>query len=206
MRLLSHLFENNRRWAEARLSDNPEFFNDLCAIQRPDFLWIGCSDSRVPANEIVGLPPGELFVHRNVANVVHSLDTNCLSVLQFAVDTLRIRHIIVCGHFGCGGVEAALGPAVPAPLERWLAPVRATALRHRRELDALDPVGRVNRLCQLNVIAQVQALAQLATIREAWGRGQALAIHGLIYDLRNGLLRDLEVTMDAPTPEREGRG
>jgi carbonic anhydrase len=196
MRLLSHLFENNRRWAERRVADDPDFFNDLCAIQRPAYLWIGCSDSRVPANEIVGLPPGELFVHRNVANVVHTNDTNCLSVLQFAVDSLRISHIIVCGHYGCGGVQAALGPAVRPPLERWLTPIRALARTHETELDGLDPGARPNRLCELNVMAQVRTLAQLPTIRDAWGRGQALAIHGWIYDLRNGLLRDLEVTTD----------
>jgi carbonic anhydrase len=201
MRLLAHLFENNRRWAERRLADDPDFFDDLCAIQRPEYLWIGCSDSRVPANEIVGLPPGELFVHRNVANVVHEYDTNCLSVLQFAVDTLRISHIIVCGHYGCGGVSAALGPAVRPPLERWLAPIRATADRHRAELDGLDRASRGNRLCELNVVAQVRALARLPTLRDAWGRGQALAVHGWIYDLRNGLLRDLEVdTLEPAEP------
>jgi carbonic anhydrase len=198
MRLLSQLFENNRRWADACVADDPDFFNDLCAIQRPDYLWIGCSDSRVPANQIVGLPPGELFVHRNVGNIVHATDTNCLAVLQFAVDTLRISHVIVCGHYGCGGVQAALGPAVPAPLEQWLTPIRAVADDHRRELDTLDPRARVARLCELNVVAQVHTLARLRTVRNAWGRGHALAIHGWIYDLRNGLLRDLEVTLEAP--------
>jgi len=196
MRLLPHLFENNRRWAAAQVADDPDFFNDLCAIQRPDYLWIGCSDSRVPANQIVGLPPGELFVHRNVANVVHDGDTNCLSVLQFAVDSLRISHIIVCGHYGCGGVEAALGPSVRPPLERWLTPIRRVARERQAELDALAGAARANRLCELNVMAQVRALSRLSTIRDAWGRGQALAIHGWIYDLRNGLLRDLEVTID----------
>jgi carbonic anhydrase len=175
VRLLSQLFENNRRWADACVADNPDFFNDLCAIQRPDYLWIGCSDSRVPANQIVGLPPGELFVHRNVGNIVHATDTNCLAVLQFAVDT-----------------------AVPAPLEQWLTPIRAVADDHRRELDTLDPRARVARLCELNVVAQVHTLARLRTVRNAWGRGHALAIHGWIYDLRNGLLRDLEVTLEAP--------
>jgi carbonic anhydrase len=197
MRLLSHLFENNRRWAEARVAADANFFDGLCAIQKPDYLWVGCSDSRVPANEIVGLPPGELFVHRNVANVVHENDVNGLSVLQFAVDTLRISHVIVCGHYGCGGVNAALGPAVRPPLERWLTPIRATAERHRMELDGLDPGARGNRLCELNVVAQVHALTRLSTVRDAWGRGQSLAVHGWIYDLRNGLLKDLQVTIDA---------
>ena len=198
MRLLPHLFENNRRWAARRLADDPDFFEDLCAIQRPDYLWIGCSDSRVPANEIVGLPPGELFVHRNVANVVHPDDTNCLSVLQFAVDTLRISHIIVCGHYGCGGVQAALGPPVPDPLETWLTPIRGLVRQHEPDFDSLDRAARTNRLCELNVQAQVATLANLPTIRNAWGRGQALALHGWIYDLHNGLLRDLEVTRDGP--------
>ena len=196
MRLLPHLFENNRHWAARCLAEDPDFFEDLCAIQRPDYLWIGCSDSRVPANQIVGLPPGELFVHRNVANVVHPEDTNCLSVLQFAVDTLRISHIIVCGHYGCGGVQASLGPPVPPPLEHWLTPIRTTVDEHRAELDGLETAARSHRLCELNVIAQVKTLARLRTIINAWGRGQALALHGWIYDLHNGLLRDLEVTMD----------
>jgi carbonic anhydrase len=199
MRVLPHLFENNRRWAEACVAEDPDFFDDLCAIQRPDYLWIGCSDSRVPANQIVGLPPGEMFVHRNIANVVGQDDVNCLSVLQFAVDTLRISHIIVCGHYGCGGVQAALGPSVRPPLERWLAPIRAIASEAHAELDSLDPRGRVHRLCELNVIAQVKTLATLSTIMTAWGRGQALALHGWIYDLQNGLLRDLEVTTEGPT-------
>ncbi|MDH4044179.1 MAG: carbonic anhydrase [Gemmatimonadota bacterium] len=198
MRLLARLFDNNHRWAAGRLAEDPDFFADLCAIQRPDYLWIGCSDSRVPANEIVGLPPGELFVHRNVANVVHPEDTNCLSVLQFAVDTLRISHIIVCGHYGCGGVQASLGPPVPQPLEGWLTPIRAIVAEHRTELDDLEAGARLHRLCELNVIAQVRTLARLRTITNAWGRGQALALHGWIYELHNGLLRDLEVTMDGP--------
>jgi carbonic anhydrase len=206
MRLLSHLFENNRRWAAGCVAHDPDFFNDLCAIQQPDYLWIGCSDSRVPANQIVGLPPGELFVHRNVANVVHTGDTNCLSVLQFAVDTLRIRHVIVCGHYGCGGVQAALGPRVPDPLEQWLTPIRDVAGTHRRELDALAPGAREVRLCELNVISQVHTLAGLRTVRNAWSGGHALALHGWIYDLHNGLLRDLEVTIDAPVPDGERRG
>jgi carbonic anhydrase len=196
VRLLPHLFENNRRWAAARLAEQPDFFDRLCAIQRPDYLWIGCSDSRVPANEIVGLPPGELFVHRNVANVVHPDDANCRSVVQFAVDTLRIGHIIVCGHYGCGGVYTALGAPVAPPLEHWLTPIRRVAHEHQGELATLDADARMHRLCELNVTAQVRALAGLDTITGAWKRGQALALHGWIYDLRNGLLRDLEVTVE----------
>jgi carbonic anhydrase len=198
MRLLAPLFENNRQWAAACVAEDADFFADLCAIQRPDYLWIGCSDSRVPANQIVGLPPGELFVHRNVGGVVQPDDVNCLSVLQFAVDTLRISHIIVCGHYGCGGVQAALGPSVRPPLQRWLAPIRDTAARHQAELEALAPHARAHRLCELNVRAQVETLSGLQIVRSAWGRGQALALHGWIYDLQNGLLRDLEVTMEGP--------
>lgn len=198
MRVLQHLFENNRSWSQDLRARDPRFFERLERQQAPELFWIGCSDSRVPANQIVGLPPGELFVHRNVGNIVHATDTNCLAVLQFAVDTLRISHVIVCGHYGCGGAQAALGPAVPAPLEQWLTPIRAVADDHRRELDTLDPRARVARLCELNVVAQVHTLARLRTIRNAWGRGHALAIHGWIYDLHNGLLRDLEVTLEAP--------
>jgi len=196
MRILPHLFENNRRWAEECLAVDPDFFDALCAIQRPDYLWIGCSDSRVPANQIVGLPPGEMFVHRNIANVVDPNDVNCLSVLQFAVDTLRVGHIIVCGHYGCGGVQAALGPSVRPPLQRWLAPIRALASVAQTDLDSLDAPARAHRLCELNVMAGVRTLATLSTIRDAWARGQSLALHGWIYDLQNGLLRDLEVTVD----------
>ena len=196
MRFLAHLFENNRRWAAARVAEHPDFFNDLCAIQHPDYLWIGCSDSRVPANQIVGLPPGEMFVHRNVANVVHPNDPNALSVLQFAVGTLHVRHIIVCGHYGCGGVQASHDPGLVPPLRDWLGPIRETARAHAAALAALDPGARPARMCELNVMAQVQTLAGLPIVRDAWKRGQSLALYGWIYDLRNGLLRDLEVTVD----------
>jgi len=198
VRLLARLFENNRRWAEARVADDPAFFDRLCAIQRPDYLWIGCSDSRVPANQIVGLPPGELFVHRNVANIVHPEDANALAVLQYAVETLGVGHIIVCGHYGCGGVQAAFGPPVPEPLESWLAPIRATVTEHAEELGALDDHARWYRLCELNVLSQVRAVTGLPVVRRAWERDQALAVHGWIYDLHDGLLHDLGTTVDAP--------
>ena len=199
MRRLKPLFDQNRDWARRTVDADPTFFDKLASQQSPRYLWIGCSDSRVPANQITGLAPGEVFVHRNIANVVGQNDVNCLSVLQFAVDTLRISHIIVCGHYGCGGVQAALGPSVRPPLERWLAPIRAIASEAQGELGSLDPQGRVHRLCELNVIAQVKTLATLSTITTAWARGQALALHGWIYDLQNGLLRDLEVTTDGRT-------
>ena len=195
---LRELLANNRAWAERHRRSEPEFFSKLIEIQRPDYLWIGCSDSRVPANEIVGLMPGELFVHRNVANIVHPYDQNCLSVLQYAVDTLQIRHVIVCGHYGCGGVQAALGPPASQPLESWLAPLRVLGAQHAPELATLpDAAARWRRLCELNVQAQVRTVAATPTVQAAWARGQHLTIHGWIYDLHDGLLQDLGVTTGA---------
>jgi carbonic anhydrase len=203
MRFLPRLFENNRAWSARRTGEDPDFFRRLCAIQRPDHLWIGCADSRVPANEIVGLAPGELFVHRNIANVVAPNDANGQSVLQYAVDTLRVAHVIVCGHYRCGGVQAAFGPEAAQPLEGWIAPIREVLRAHAAELEALpDPEARWHRLCELNVQAQVRVLANLPTVREAWRRGQPLALHGWIYDLGDGLLHDLDVSVDRPA---EGR-
>lgn len=197
MRILPHLFAANRAWAASQTARDPEFFARLCEIQTPEYLWIGCADSRVPANTIVGLEPGELFVHRNVANVVAPDDVNGLSVLQYAVDVLRVRHVIVTGHYGCGGVRAALGPALDPPLERWIAQVRAVRAAHAVELDAFpDDEARWRRLCELNVMAQVRILCGLPTVAATWDRGQALDIHGWIYDLHDGLLRDLEVSQD----------
>ncbi|MDR3670012.1 MAG: carbonic anhydrase [Holophaga sp.] len=202
MRFLPHLFANNRAWAIQQTQRDPGFFERLCALQKPDYLWIGCSDSRVPANEIVGLIPGELFVHRNIGNVVRQDDPNCLSVVQYAVDFLHVCHVIVAGHYNCGGVQAALGPATPGPLEGWIAPIRSLRQAHARELALLpDDSARWQRLCELNVMDQVRVLASLPTIVQAWQRGQALAIHGWIYDLHNGLLRDLGVSVNsASTP------
>jgi carbonic anhydrase len=201
MRFLPRLFANNRAWAADRMALDPLFFERLCAIQRPDHLWIGCADSRVPANEIVGLAPGELFVHRNIANLVSPEDSNCLAVLQYAVDVLEVGHVIVCGHYRCGGVAAAFGPAVPEPLEGWVAPLRRLRRTWAAELDRLpDRDAQWRRLCELNVAAQVRTLAALPTVAGAWGRGQPLALHGWIYDLQDGLLRDLEVSMDRPAP------
>src|SRR5437762_2925407 len=195
---LSELFANNRTWAEQRRRSDPAFFQRLCALQAPDYLWIGCSDSRVPANEIVGLAPGELFVHRNVANVVAPDDMNCVAVLQYAVEVLAIKHVIVCGHYGCGGVEAALGGPLHGPLERWLQHVRDVRSMHATELDRpMEPEARCRRLCELNVMAQVDAVGRVPAVRDAWRRGQPLAVHGWIYDLRDGLLRDLNVSVAA---------
>jgi carbonic anhydrase len=199
MRFLPKLFENNRAWAAGRARQDPGFFERLCAIQRPDHLWIGCADSRVPANEIVGLAPGELFVHRNIANLVPPGDANCLSVLQYALEVLRVGHVIVCGHYRCGGVQAAFGPPAQAPLEDWITPIRRLRQDHQVELERIqDPEVRWRRLCEWNVAAQVRTLAALPMVRDAWQRGQGLALHGWIYDLRDGLLRDLEVSRDGP--------
>jgi carbonic anhydrase len=199
MRTLSHLFHNNRRWAREITVRDPVFFAKLVSQQSPDYLWIGCADSRVPANEIVGLLPGELFVHRNVANVVVHTDLNCLSVLQYAVDVLDIDDVIVCGHYGCGGVQAALRRSRLGLIDNWLRHVQDVAGRHHAELDALpDETRRLNRLCELNVAAQVLHVAQTTVVQEAWARGKKLEVHGWIYDLHDGLLRDLEVGVNGP--------
>ena len=192
MRILPELFENNRRWAAACVARQPDFFSRLKAQQAPQFLWIGCSDSRVPANEIVGLRPGELFVHRNVANVVVHSDLNCLSVLQYAVDVLKVGHVIVCGHYGCGGVRAALQDDKLGLIENWLRHVQDVRARHSARIDALpDADTRARRLCELNVIEQAMHVCETTVVQDAWARGQSLAVHGLIYDLHDGLLRDL---------------
>jgi carbonic anhydrase len=197
MKFLPQLFAHNREWAAQQKQGDPQFFERLCAIQRPEYLWIGCADSRVPANTIVGLAPGEVFVHRNVANIVRPDDPNCLSVLQYAVDLLGISHVIVCGHYGCGGVRNALGPAAQQPLEGWLTPLRSLSRMHALELEELsDETARWNRLCELNVIEQVRVLAGLPTVTDAWQRGQRLVIHGWVYALHDGLLRDLKVSRD----------
>lgn len=195
-----HLFENNRKWADAVSARDPKLFERLCGQQGPDLLWIGCSDSRVPANEIVGLYPGELFVHRNVANLVGHSDMNCLSVIQYAVEVLQIHHIIVCGHYGCGGVKAAIENRPHGLIDNWLAPIREIHRRSRAEL-LLHPSGeqRMDRLCELNVVSQVINVGETTMVQEAWARGQALFIHGWIYSIANGLLKDLNVTVGSPT-------
>jgi carbonic anhydrase len=197
---LSPLFENNRRWVAQMTGGDPGFFQKLSRQQTPKYLWIGCADSRVPANEIVGLRPGELFVHRNVSNVVAPDDLNCLSVIQYAVDVLRVRHIIVCGHFGCGGVEAALEDRSLGLIDGWLRHVRDVRDKHSGQLDALKKVIRSNRLAQLNVIEQAFNVARTGVVRDAWARHQRISIHGWIYAIGDGLLRDLGLSM---TQERE---
>ena len=194
---LDHLFEKNRAWAAELTRGDPQFFERLVGLQSPEYLWIGCSDSRVPANQIVGLAPGELFVHRNVANVVVHTDLNCLSVLQFAVDVLNVKHVIVCGHYGCGGVFAALRDAKLGLIDNWLRHIQDVGAKHRAELHALaDEAKRFARLCELNVVEQVRNVGDTTVVRDAWRRGQPLSVHGWIYDVRDGLLRDLDVTLD----------
>jgi carbonic anhydrase len=195
---LDDLLANNRRWAQQQTERDPKFFERLCEIQAPEYLWIGCADSRVPANEIVGLVPGELFVHRNVANVVVPDDPNCVAVIQYAVEVLGVKHIVVCGHYRCGGVEAALGTHLQGAIDRWIQHIRDVRFGNSMELDRLpDHAERWRRLCELNVAAQVRSVSRIPAVREAWHRGQALAIHGWIYDLRDGLLRDLDVGISA---------
>lgn len=197
MRTTNDLINYNQQWAADRVAEDPEFFERLCAIQEPEFLWLGCSDSRVPANQITGLQPGEVFVHRNIANVVPREDVNSAAVIQFAVSSLKVRHIIVCGHYGCGGVKAAFGPQLEDPLEFWVEHLRRIRDKNADELDALpDDDARWRRLCELNVIAQVENVTRLRVVRDAWKSGEKLTVHGWIYDLRDGLLKDLDVRVD----------
>ncbi|HSQ30400.1 MAG TPA: carbonate dehydratase [Gemmatimonadaceae bacterium] len=197
MRSLPELFANNRAWAAEMTRRDPEFFTRLAGQQAPQYLWIGCADSRVPANEIVGLRPGELFVHRNIANVVVHTDLNCLSVVQFAVDVLRVRHIIVCGHYGCGGVLAALREDRLGLADNWLRHVQDVRSKHAASLtDLATQTERHDRLCELNVREQVINVAQTTIVQDAWARGQPLTVHGWIYSLADGLLRNLDVWVD----------
>jgi carbonic anhydrase len=206
MKALTHLLERNRAWASGRLANDPQFFERLCDIQQPKYMWIGCSDSRVSANEIVGMGSGEVFVHRNVANIVAPGDTNCMAVVQYAVERLGVRHIIICGHYGCGGVRAVLeggASEVPAHVQRWLSPLRHLAASRSTDLAEIsDPDNRWRRLCELNVVDQVQRLLASDVLVEAGLRGVEVIAHGWIYDLRDGLLRDLAVSRAAS--ERTG--
>jgi carbonic anhydrase len=199
LRSLSHLFENNRVWAASMIQQDPGFFSKLAQQQTPEYLWIGCSDSRVPANQIIGLLPGDVFVHRNVANLVVHTDLNCLSVMQFAIDVLKVRHVIVCGHYGCGGVAAALRRERHGLVDNWLGHVHDVAVKHdagRAKLGSGEP--RLARLCELNVIEQVVNVSRTTVVRDAWLRGQPLALHGWIYGIHDGRLRDLKMTAERP--------
>ena len=191
---LRELFQNNRRWASRMREADPEFFAKLSGQQFPGYLWIGCSDSRVPANQIVGLLPGELFVHRNIANMVVHTDLNCLSVVQFAVDVLKVRHIIVCGHYGCSGVRAALHNERHGLVDNWLRHIQDVRHAHAPRLEALPDPQKAERLSELNVIEQVLNLSRTSILEDAWARGQAVTVHGWIYGIGDGLLRDLQVT------------
>jgi carbonic anhydrase len=195
MSALQHLIENNRRWAARIERLQPGFFGQLSKQQNPNYLWIGCSDSRVSADAIVDLPPGEVFVHRNIANVVVHTDLNCLSVIQYAVEVLKVEHIIVCGHYGCGGVKAALESEEHGLIDNWLQNIRDVYRYHKEQLDSIDcPEERKDRLCELNVVEQVSNVCDTTMVRKAWNRGQKLSIHGWIYHLEDGLLQDLKVT------------
>ena len=197
--MLDDLKANNRAWADRMVSRDPDFFKRLERQQGPQYLWIGCSDSRVPANEIVDLAPGELFVHRNVANLAPPQDANYLSVLQFAVDVLKVRHVIVVGHYGCGGISAAVDGKRRGLIDHWLHPIREVAETHRAELEAIaDKHKRDDRLCELNVMRQVRNVASDVFVQDAWARGQELSVHGWVYSLATGLVNDLNVTVAGP--------
>ena len=194
MRVLKKLFEQNRKWAEGMKEQHPDFFLKLSRQQNPEYLWIGCSDSRVPANQIIDLLPGEIFVHRNIANLVVHTDLNCLSVIQYAVDVLRVKHIIVCGHYGCGGIKAAWENKEHGLIDNWLLNIKDIYRCHQKEIDALaDDAAKIRRLCEVNVMEQVANVCHTTIVQNAWKSGQELAVHGWIYSIEDGILRDLNV-------------
>ncbi|NWF36994.1 carbonate dehydratase [Mariprofundus sp. KV] len=192
------LLQNNREWSRKCQEQNSEFFNRLAAIQNPDFFWIGCSDSRVPANEITGLEPGQVFVHRNVANQVHHTDLNCLSAAQYAVDVLGVKHIVITGHYDCGGVRAAMAGQHHGIVDNWIRSIRDTYVLHHDDLQLLPESKRMDRLCELNVIRQVDNICHTRIVQNAWERGSPLSVHGWIYSVKDGLLHDLRVTKSTP--------
>lgn len=199
MRRLPHLFDQNRRWAEEIKKQNSDFFKELSRQQNPEYLWIGCSDSRVPANQIIGLPPGAIFVHRNIANVVVHTDLNCLSVIQYAIDVLKIKHIIVCGHYGCGGIRAAMENREHGLIDNWLRHIKDVYRYHQAKIDALPTEAeRIRLLCELNVVEQVANICHTTMVQSAWKNGQELAVHGWIYSLEDGILHDLGVCVSSP--------
>lgn len=194
MRELKHLFENNQKWAQAMREENPSFFTELSKQQTPPYLWIGCADSRVPANQIVGLTPGQVFVHRNVANIVSHTDFNCLSVLQYAVEVLKVKHVIICGHYGCGGVAGAMADVPLGLIDNWLRHIKDVYESNK----ATEPELDVDRLCELNVAAQVRNVGYTTIVQGAWRRGQSLSVHGWIYGLEDGVLKDLDLCISNP--------
>jgi carbonic anhydrase len=193
LKTLKHLFANNEAWAKGITENDPDFFSNLSKQQAPEYLWIGCSDSRVPANQIVNLPPGEVFVHRNIANVVVHSDLNCLSVIQFAVEVLKVKHIIVCGHYGCGGVKAAIEDHDHGLIDNWLCHIRDVGRFNADTLDGLAEEEKVDRLCELNVVEQVRNVCNTTIVRKAWNDGAELSVHGWIYNINNGILKDMNV-------------
>ena len=195
MKLLKPLFDNNRRWAERINEEDPDFFKQLAEQQNPEYLWIGCSDSRVPSNQIIDLMPGEVFVHRNIANMVIHTDLNCLSVIQYAVEVLKVKHIMVVGHYGCGGVKASMTKERFGLIDNWLGHLKDIYRIHRSDLEQLDEQQRFDRLCELHVMEQVANVTSTSLVQDAWDRGQEVAIHGWIYGIDNGLLTDLDVTV-----------
>lgn len=199
LRSIDDLFDNNRAWAQSVKTSDPDFFEKLANQQSPEYLWIGCSDSRVPANQIVGLLPGEVFVHRNVANMVVHTDFNCLTVLQYAVDVLRVKHVLVVGHYNCDGVRAAFENRDNGLIDNWLRNIKDVQQRHRRRIAALESdEERVNLLCELNVISQVSNVCHTTIVQNAWARNQALSVHGWVYSLKDGLIQDLQCTVTGP--------
>ncbi|MCP4187940.1 MAG: carbonate dehydratase [Gammaproteobacteria bacterium] len=195
MNKLQHLFDSNRAWANEIKQKNPDFFTQLSRQQAPEYLWIGCSDSRVPANQIVRLPPGAVFVHRNIANVVVHTDLNCLSVIQYAVDVLKVKHIVVCGHYGCGGIKASMENTEHGLIDNWLRHIKDVRRFNADKLEGLKPEQKVDKLCELNVIEQVRNVSNTSVVKKAWRAGAELAIHGWIYSIENGILKDLETSV-----------
>lgn len=194
MRVLRNLFENNRKWTEKVKKSDPDFFLNLSKQQKPEYLWIGCSDSRVSANEIVGMLPGEVFVHRNIANLVIHTDLNCLSVIQYAVEVLKVKHIIVCGHYGCGGIQAAMENKEHGLIDNWLRNIKDIFRYHQAQIDLLqNQKEKLNLLCELNVVEQVANICHTTIVQSAWKSGQELAVHGWIYSIEDGILKDLNV-------------
>ena len=192
---LSHLFTNNRQWAQKTTQNEPSFFSKLAEQQSPEYLWIGCADSRVPANELIGLQPGEVFVHRNIANIIGPSDLNCLSVLQYAVDVLKVKHVIICGHYGCGGVAAAFHNRRVGLVDNWLRHIHDTKAKYHALLSTTDEKANLDRLCELNAIEQVANVSHTAIVQNAWHRGQKLSIYGCVYGIKDGLWKNLNVTI-----------
>lgn len=201
---LTHLFESNRAWAADVKQKDPEFFTELSKQQAPEYLWIGCSDSRVPANQIVRLPPGEVFVHRNIANVVVHTDLNCLSVIQFAVEVIKVKHIVVCGHYGCGGIKAAMEDDDHGLIDNWLGHIRDVERMHAKKFEGLDSAAQQDLLCELNVIEQVSNVCSSTIVKKAWKAGLDLTVHGWVYGINDGILKDLNTSMSS-TEQLENR-